>query len=140
MILQYPYAVCALVTGGILLVLLVMHKVRPLYRFSTAFLVAASVFLLATKSMEEGGNDFRTADTIRILATNRRVLRDWYNEAGSYPAAGPGGIDALKSYDSKVFYRDAWDRPLRYELVSGSPRLTSAGADGAFDTDDDVVR
>jgi hypothetical protein len=34
--------------------------------------------------------------------------------------------------------RDAWHRPYRYTLVSGKPRVYSAGPDGIFDTKDDI--
>ncbi len=36
---------------------------------------------------------------------------------------------------------DAWGREIRYERTSDSEfRLVSSGADGAFDTDDDIIR
>jgi hypothetical protein len=33
---------------------------------------------------------------------------------------------------------DGWDRPLRYEIRGERFRITSAGPDGVFDTEDDV--
>ena len=137
---ENPYLWFCLTTGMILLVLLAMRHCRPLYRYVTSTFLLFSLYLFFTKSPEEGVNDFCTVDTIRILGINHHALADWHREGGGYPPPGPEGLEELKTYDSAVFFKDAWGRELRYEVVSGRPRLTSAGADGKFGTEDDIVR
>ncbi len=135
-----PYLWFCATTGTILVVLLIVRGCRHLYWYFTGALFCFSLFLFMTKSPEEGADDFRTANTIRMILANHRVLASWKREAGYYPPAGMKGLEDLKTYDSSVFYRDAWGRDLRYEIVSGNPRFTSAGPDGKFGTADDIVR
>lgn len=139
-ILAHPYLSMFTGTGGIMVFMLLTGNLRPVYRVVVFMLLGISVHLVLTKSPKEGANDFRTADTIRILVTNQRALRKWKQEAGSYPPAGAQGLSELKTYDSFVYFKDAWGRDIRYELIRGIPRMVSAGKDGRFDTEDDITR
>ncbi len=140
MIIDNPVAIALGITGGIIVCLYIVCRLKPLHRLVTVGLLVVALYLWYTKSPEEGGNDLRTADTLRILATNRRALADWYRQAGDYPPPGADGLGELTTYIRFAYMNDAWQRELRYELVAGVPRLTSAGPDGCFDTEDDIAR
>ena len=135
-----PFVIQLTATATILLVLFIMRKNRLVHRISVILLLGGSAYLVLTKSPEEGWDDFRTADTKRILRSNHRILRNWQRESGSYPSPASGGLGQLQMFSSAVFYRDAWHRELRYELKNGTPKMTSAGADGRFGTEDDIVQ
>ncbi len=61
-------------------------------------------------------------------------------------AAGSEGLperleDLRRSHPAAAALRDAWGRAFRYERLSDSSfRLASAGPDGDFGTDDDIVK
>jgi len=54
----------------------------------------------------------------------------------------PADLKELQRFQPIVVsFLDAWGREIRYERLSDSSfRLTSAGADGEFDTDDDILK
>jgi len=54
----------------------------------------------------------------------------------------PADLKELQRFQPiAVSFLDAWGREIRYERLSDSSfRLTSAGADGEFDTDDDILK
>ena len=139
-ILANPYLVLSIATGGILLFLYMARRIRLLYRFLTVTMMGFMFRVWWNTPPEKGAADFRTADTMRILITNHRVLADWKRESGRYPSPTTEGLETLRMYSSLVYPTDAWKRELRYEIVGGKPRLTSAGPDGRFGTGDDVVR
>lgn len=72
-------------------------------------------------------------------------LESLAREVLSFAAGGEGLPESLE--DLRKFHRaaavlqDAWGRRFRYERLSESSfRLASAGADGAFGTEDDIVK
>lgn len=54
----------------------------------------------------------------------------------------PESLDALRRFHpTAAVLPDAWGRRIRYEKLSDSSfRLRSAGPDGAFETEDDIVK
>jgi hypothetical protein len=54
----------------------------------------------------------------------------------------PGSLDALRRFHPTASaVTDAWGRKIRYERLSDSSfRLRSAGPDGTFETEDDIVK
>lgn len=74
---------------------------------------------------------------VNLEALSREVL--------TYATQGEGlpeSLDALRKFHpTAAALPDAWGRRIRYEKLSDdSFRLRSAGPDGAFDTEDDIVK
>jgi hypothetical protein len=79
---------------------------------------------------------------IKLTAVNLESLS---REVLSHAAEGEGlpeSLDALrKSHPTAAVLPDAWGRRIRYERLSDSSfRLRSAGPDGIFETEDDIVK
>ncbi len=72
------------------------------------------------------------------LATLERIVADRMASDGQAPA----DLRELARFQPMAAsYPDAWGRVIRYERLSDSSfRLTSAGPDGEFGTDDDIVK
>jgi len=79
---------------------------------------------------------------IKLTAVNLDGLS---REVLTYAADGQGlpeSLDALRRFHpTAAALPDAWGRKIRYERLSDSSfRLRSAGPDGAFETEDDIVK
>jgi hypothetical protein len=79
---------------------------------------------------------------IKLTGVNLESLS---HEVLSYAAEGDGlpeSLDALRRFHpTAAALSDAWGRKIRYERLSDSSfRLRSAGPDGAFETEDDIVK
>ena len=79
---------------------------------------------------------------IKLTAVNLESLS---REVLSYAAEGDGLPDTLEAlrrfHPTAAALPDAWGRKIRYERLSDSSfRLRSAGPDGAFETEDDIVK
>jgi len=79
---------------------------------------------------------------IKLTAVNLESLS---REVLTYAADGQGlpeSLDALRRFHpTAAALPDAWGRKIRYERLSDSSfRLRSAGPDGAFETEDDIVK
>lgn len=48
-------------------------------------------------------------------------------------------VVAAKLVSAELRTEDAWGKPFRITCLPGGPLVTSAGADGAFGTPDDIV-
>lgn len=106
--------------------------------------ILPSVFYLFTLSMYKGGqyvsneilNVEHTEDEMTEIS---KALDNYYFNNGMYPG------DFQKFVRRKPVWShwitDSWDNKYRYQrLDSGSYKLTSAGKDEQFDTDDDIKR
>lgn len=83
-------------------------------------------------------------------ALTRSMLQSAASDIYQFAEAGgavPQSMDALRSDEqlSAALAEDAWKRPMRYALKADLEHdepmfsLSSAGADGVFDTEDDIV-
>jgi hypothetical protein len=72
------------------------------------------------------------------LTTLERIIAERIASEGQVPA----DLKELQRFQPMaVAVLDAWGREIRYEKLSDSSfRLTSAGADGEFGTDDDILK
>lgn len=96
-----------------------------------------SIELIQTALRKEKA--LRTGADLRTIAT---ALEAYRRESGSYVQANTGSalIDHLAPrYMNTIIRLDAWSRELSYKGTAGGYRLTSLGADGKPDTDDDIV-
>ena len=93
------------------------------------------------------GQHARSQSTHATLACYQTALSMYYVDCGKFPSEAEG-LQALQSVPAVPNWNgpylrgmplDAWGRPLRYRLPDGKPTVESAGADGRFDTGDDVV-
>ena len=140
MIIEDPFLIAIASTTAIILVVLTLVKSPVMYRVAVAILLMGSVILWYTTPPEEGVENFYTADTIRILGATHRAITNWKEESGAYPPAGHEGLAELHTYSRGAFLKDAWNQELKYDIIKGQPKLTSAGADGEFGTDDDIIK
>lgn len=79
---------------------------------------------------------------IKLTAVNLDSLS---REVLSYAVEGEGlpeSLEALRRFHpTAAALSDVWGRKIRYERLSDSSfRLRSAGPDGAFETEDDIVK
>jgi len=79
---------------------------------------------------------------VKLTGANLEALS---REVLNYATQGEGlpeSLDALRKFHpTAAALPDAWGRRIRYEKLSDdSFRLRSAGPDGAFDTEDDIVK
>ena len=79
---------------------------------------------------------------VKLTGANLEALS---REVLNYATQGEGlpeSLDALRKFHpTAAALPDAWGRRIRYERLSDdSFRLRSAGPDGAFDTEDDIVK
>lgn len=72
------------------------------------------------------------------LTTLERIITERIASEGQVPA----GLKELQRFQPiAVSVLDAWGREIRYEKLSDTGfRLTSAGPDGEFATDDDILK
>jgi hypothetical protein len=110
--------------------------------------VAVIVYLVffAKVADDKGGLEIQVdkylETKVKLTEANMQSLS---REILTFAAGGPGLPDSLedlrKLHPASSAFPDAWGKKFRYERLSESSfRLTSAGPDGAFGTDDDIVR
>jgi hypothetical protein len=109
--------------------------------------MVAVYFIFFTKVADDKGGlqiqvDKYLQSKIKLTAVNLESLS---REVLSYAAEGDGlpeGLEALRRFHpTAAVLPDAWGRKIRYERLSDSSfRLRSAGPDGAFETEDDIVK
>ena len=109
--------------------------------------MVAVYFIFFTKVADDKGGlqievDKYLQTKIKLTAINLESLS---REVLSYAAEGDGlpeTLDALRRFHpTAAALPDAWGRKIRYERLSDSSfRLRSAGPDGAFETEDDIVK
>jgi len=80
---------------------------------------------------------------VRVTRSNIEILNHCITihkeEHGRLPLEEEG-LKPLTQYfpESDYPFTDAWDTPLRYRIIGGSPAVESAGPDQMFDTSDDI--
>ena len=94
------------------------------------------------KGMLEIQVDKYLESKVKLTGANLEALS---REVLNYATQGEGlpeSLDALRKFHpTAAALPDAWGRRIRYEKLSDdSFRLRSAGPDGAFDTEDDIVK
>lgn len=109
--------------------------------------MVAVYFIFFTKVADDKGGleievDKYLQTKIKLTAVNLESLS---REVLSYAAEGDGLPDTLEAlrrfHPTAGALPDAWGRKIRYERLSDSSfRLRSAGPDGAFETEDDIVK
>jgi hypothetical protein len=109
--------------------------------------MVAVYFIFFTKVVDDKGGlrievDKYLQTKIKLTAVNLESLS---REVLSYAAEGDGLPDTLEAlrrfHPTAGALPDAWGRKIRYERLSdASFRLRSAGPDGAFETEDDIVK
>ena len=104
------------------------------------------IFFTKVAKDEKGGLEIMVdkylESKIELTGVNLETLS---REVLTYAAEGEGlpeSLEALRRFNpSAAAAVDAWGRKIRYERLSDTSfRLRSAGPDGAFDTDDDIVK
>ena len=109
--------------------------------------MVAVYFIFFTKVADDKGGlqievDKYLQSKTKLTAVNLESLS---REVLSYAAEGDGLPDTLEAlrrfHPTAGALPDAWGRKIRYERLSDSSfRLRSAGPDGAFETEDDIVK
>jgi hypothetical protein len=109
--------------------------------------MVAVYFIFFTKVADDKGGlqievDKYLQSKIKLTAVNLESLS---REVLTYATEGEGlpeSLEALRRFHpTAAALPDAWGRKIRYERLSDSSfRLRSAGPDGAFETEDDIVK
>ena len=121
-------------------------KIRGLVIGVLLALVAGYAIFFTKVADDKGGLaievDKYLQSKIKLTAANLEALS---REVLSFAGEGQGlpeSLDALRRFHPTAgSLPDAWGRKIRYERLSDDGfRLRSAGPDGAFETDDDIVK
>jgi len=67
-----------------------------------------------------------------------QALSSYVNNHGDYPDRLEDLLPNYIHFENQL--RDPWGKPVRYEKGNGSVTLRSAGNDGEFNTDDDLIK
>ena len=73
------------------------------------------------------------------MGQTQSLLLDYCRAHGAYPQTLAQVLPSPRSEWPAVYDFDAWDRPLLYAGTPDDYKLQSAGADGRFDTADDLI-
>jgi len=109
-------------------------------------MVAVYFIFFAKVADDKGGLQIEVDKYLQTKINLTRVnLESLSREVLSYAAGGEGlpeSLEALRRFHpTAAALPDAWGRKIRYERLSDSSfRLRSAGPDGAFETEDDIVK
>lgn len=84
-------------------------------------------------------NQTRAELTAANLESVSRAIQEWMSESGGQTPESLKDLQKTRNYGLDL--TDGWGREIIYEKVSDSSfRLRSAGADGRFNTDDDIIK
>ncbi|HRD02604.1 MAG TPA: hypothetical protein PLP57_08200 [Candidatus Saccharicenans sp.] len=84
-------------------------------------------------------NQTRGELTAVNLESLSRAIIEWMAESGQEAPESLKGWQATRSYSLSL--TDGWGRNIKYEKVSETSfRLRSAGLDGCFETEDDIIK
>lgn len=84
-------------------------------------------------------NQTRAELTAANLESVSRAIQEWMSESGGQTPESLKDLQKTRIYGLNL--TDGWGREIIYEKVSDSSfRLRSAGADGRFNTDDDIIK
>jgi hypothetical protein len=121
-------------------------KIRGLLVVAVLAMVVVYFIFFAKVADDKGGLEIEVdkylQSKIKLTAVNLESLS---REVLTFAAEGEGLPDSLEAlrrfHPTAAALPDAWGRKIRYEKLSDSSfRLRSAGPDGAFDTEDDIVK
>ncbi len=121
-------------------------KIRGLLVVVVLAMAVVYFIFFAKVAGDKGGLEIQVDKYLQTKITLTRVnLEALSREVQSYATEAeglPGSLDALRSFHpTAAALTDAWGRRIRYERLSDSSfRLRSAGPDGAFETEDDIVK
>lgn len=121
-------------------------KTRGLLVVVLLAMVAVYFIFFAKVADDKGGLQIEVDKYLQTKINLTRVnLESLSREVLSYAADGEGlpeSLEALRRFHpTAAALPDAWGRKIRYERLSDSSfRLRSAGPDGAFETEDDIVK
>lgn len=121
-------------------------KIRGLLIGILLALVAAYFIFFTKVADDKGGLEIMVDKYLQTKIDLTAVsLESISREVLTYAADGQGlpeSLDALGRFrPMAVAVLDAWGRKIRYERFSDSSfRLRSAGPDGSFETEDDIVK
>ena len=121
-------------------------KIRGLLVVVMLAAVVVYFIFFAKVAGDKGGLEIQVDKFLQSKIKLTQVnLESLSREILSYAASGEGlpeSLDALRRFQPAVASLvDAWGRKFRYEKLSDSTfRLRSAGPDGEFETEDDLVK
>jgi len=121
-------------------------KIRGLIIGVLLALVAGYAIFFTKVADDKGGLaievDKYLESKIKLTAANLEALSREVLTFASEGQGLPESLDALRRFHPTAgSLPDAWGRKIRYERLSDDGfRLRSAGPDGAFETDDDIVK
>jgi hypothetical protein len=77
--------------------------------------------------------------TTANLESVSRAILEWMADSDGQVPDSLNDLQKARSYGLSL--QDGWGRNIRYEKISGNNfRLRSAGHDGQFDTEDDIIK
>jgi hypothetical protein len=121
-------------------------KIRGLLIGVVLAMVAVYFLFFAKVSDDKGGVEIMVDKYLQMKTDLTRVnLENLAREILAFTSEGeglPDTLDALRrSHPEAGVVLDGWGKRIRYEKLSDSSfRLRSAGPDGVYGTDDDVVK
>ena len=121
-------------------------KIRGLLIVVILAMVVIYFIFFAKVADNKGGLQIEVDKYLQTKIDLTRVnLESLSREVLTYATGGEGlpeTLEALRRFHpTAAALPDAWGRKIRYERLSDSSfRLRSAGPDGAFETEDDIVK
>jgi len=121
-------------------------KIRGLLIVVILAMVVIYFIFFAKVADNKGGLQIEVDKYLQTKINLTRVnLESLSREVLTYATGGEGlpeTLEALRRFHpTAAALPDAWGRKIRYERLSDSSfRLRSAGPDGAFETEDDIVK
>jgi TM2 domain-containing membrane protein YozV len=147
--LEYPYLIFVIISVADVYFISSksIGRKKALLNLSFALIIALVIlpatFYLFILSMYKGGEYIKNehlniGHTKREMVEISNALTRHYARNNEYPE------DYFKFVTRKPIWEpwsnDSWDNNYKYELTDGGYKLTSAGVDGIFDTEDDITR
>lgn len=112
------------------------------------YILLASILITGTSdcaSLQKSRDEAMRAHTCTNIKNLEIAAETFYFDTARYPVSlqdlvtDPGYQGWTGPYISGgAIAKDAWGTPFRYELLDGVPRITSAGPDKIFGTEDDI--
>ncbi len=149
-IIPYPFFYLGTMIWSVVDIYLILEKISGktkairylIFGIITAVIIIPTIFYLTTLSFFKGVQFVKSEQLNPEYTKNEMVeicdkLDDYYLIDGNYP------LDYQEFVNSKPIWskwkRDSWRRNYRYtQSDSTNYKLTSAGNDGVFDTEDDI--